>query len=486
MSSINSFTPLWGVWEIESTLGEGSFGKVYKAVREEFGRRYECAIKHISLPQNDAEVKQLLDEQMSNDISIASDYYRQIVEDIVNEIEIMHTLRGNTNIVAYEDHLILPKKSGIGYDIFIRMELLKELSERGKEGELTEGDVVKLGIDVCTALEVCAAKNLIHRDIKPQNIFINAEGHYKLGDFGISRQLEKTTGGLSKKGTYLYMAPEVYRGLEYGANVDIYSLGLLMYRLLNGNRLPFLPLPPAPVRYDDNEKALARRINGEEMPAPAFASEALAKIILNMCTYNRDDRHKTASEVKNELLSISSHEKTNAMFSELTAHEETVSLLSNAASMPIAQAVRPVQPQATINTPPQVSAANETNPYDTPQVRDLIGKNADYYIRKFHGIETKSKRVPWNWSAFLNGVFWLIYRKMHKVAVVSSVIWIAGVITFLVLAGLSVTISWRAVAELSVVLLFIVLTIGWPIVMGCIGTRLYKKHIDRKIGNSGR
>ena len=306
MSDISNFTPLWGVWEIESTIGEGNFGKVYKAVRHEFGRTYHCAIKHIPLPKSDAEVKQFLNEQLSDDKSIASDYYRDIVEDINNEIGIMHSLRGNTNVVAYEDHLIVPKSDGVGYDIFIRMELLTELSERVKQSAFTQVDVVKMGVDICTALEICAAKNLIHRDIKPQNIFINGEGNFKLGDFGVSRQLEKTTSGLSKKGTMQYMAPEVYKGQDYGANVDLYSLGLLMYRLLNGNRLPFLPLAPTPVRYDDSDKALAKRMQGQELPAPAFADESLTKIILKMCAYDRNERYRTATEAKAELIQSTS------------------------------------------------------------------------------------------------------------------------------------------------------------------------------------
>jgi len=308
MSDIRSFTPLWGEWEIEPisedrlAIGEGSFGKVYKGVREEFGRRYECAIKHISLPQSNDDVRQLLDEQLSDDLSVASDHYRQIIQDISNEIGIMDSLRGYTNIVAYMDHKIIPKAGGVGYDIFMRMELLTTLFEHVKRNAFT--DAVKLGIDICTALEVCAAKNLIHRDIKPQNIFINAEGHYKLGDFGISRQLEKTTGGLTTTGTYAYMAPEVYHHQEYGANVDIYSLGMVLYRLLNGNRLPFLPLEPSPLRYDDDEKALNKRMLGEDMPAPAFADDNLAKIILKMCAFDRNKRYKTATEVKNDLLQI--------------------------------------------------------------------------------------------------------------------------------------------------------------------------------------
>jgi len=138
---------------------------------------------------------------------------------------------------------------------------------------------------------------------------VSENGNYKLGDFGISRPLEKTTSGLSKKGTYSYMAPEVYKGDEYGASVDIYSLGLVMYRLLNGNRLPFLPLAPTPVRYDDNDKALARRMKGEDISAPAFADEALSAVILKMIAFDRSKRYKTALEAKAALLVLGTSDK---------------------------------------------------------------------------------------------------------------------------------------------------------------------------------
>ena len=304
MSGIKKFTPLWGIWEIEGLLGEGSFGKVYKAYREEFGKKYFCAIKHISIPKDDAELKQIMRESLSDDVTVASEYFQQIVEDITNEINIMYTLNGNTNIVAYQEHQIQQKANGIGYDIFIKMELLTEFSDMVQGNSITTHDIVNIGVDICTALEVCALKNLIHRDIKPQNIFVNEDGKYKLGDFGISRQLEKTMSGLSKKGTYSYMAPEVYKGEDYGANVDIYSLGMVMYRLVNGNRLPFLPLAPNPIRWDDNDEAMQKRMKGEKISAPSFADKDLSKIILKMCAFDREERYKTAGEVKKDLLQI--------------------------------------------------------------------------------------------------------------------------------------------------------------------------------------
>lgn len=123
-------------------------------------------------------------------------------------------------------------------------------------------------------------ESIIHRDIKPENIFVSDAGDFKLGDFGIARTVEKTMSGLSKKGTYSYMAPEVYRGGAYGFDVDIYSLGIVMYRLLNNNRIPFLP------------------------PAPVNAAGRLGEIVLKACAFDPKERHASPMQMRQELEAI--------------------------------------------------------------------------------------------------------------------------------------------------------------------------------------
>jgi len=185
----------------------------------------------------------------------AEQYFYSVVEDIVREFAIMAKLKGTANVVSYEDHMVIRHSDGIGWDILIRMELLNPLLPYAYKHPFSRRDIIRLGIDMCRALELCQKYNIIHRDIKPENIFVNDNGDFKLGDFGIARTVEKTMSGLSKKGTYNYMAPEVYRGNEYGFGVDIYSLGIVLYRLLNKNRLPFLPPAPGPITYHNRDCA---------------------------------------------------------------------------------------------------------------------------------------------------------------------------------------------------------------------------------------
>jgi len=299
MSDIHAYAPLWGSWHIESLIGEGSFGKVYKVRKEEFGKTYYSAVKIISIPQNEADLRHMRNEGL-DEVSVKS-YFQAFVSDILQEIDLMSQLRGNSNIVSFEDHKVIERTDGFGWDILIRMELLQSLSEKCMEQPMDEAEVIKLGIHICRALELCARTKTIHRDIKPDNIFVSAYGDYKLGDFGIARQIERTMTGLSKKGTYTYMAPEVFKGDEYGASVDFYSLGIVMYRLLNKNRTPFLPSFPAPIMPADRDASLQRRMKGEVLPAISGVSDSLNAIILRACAFDRTARFVTATEMREVL-----------------------------------------------------------------------------------------------------------------------------------------------------------------------------------------
>ena len=182
------------------------------------------------------------------------------------------------------------------------MELLNPFDSFVSNPEFSQKDVIRLGVDICTALENCEQNHVVHRDIKPDNIFISRFGEYKLGDFGIARKLEATQANLSRKGTLNYMAPEVYKSEEYGSNVDIYSLGMVLYTLLNNNRIAFLPPYPQPISYKDNEVALSRRLSGEPLTLPCNASASLGMAIIKACAYNPRERYQTATEFKNALI----------------------------------------------------------------------------------------------------------------------------------------------------------------------------------------
>lgn len=301
---VKQYEPIFGAWSISKLLGEGSFGKVYEIERKELNTTFRAALKYITIPSNQSEIKSLMADGM--DEKSVKVYLEQFVSDVVGEFVLMSKLKGNSNVVSYEDHQVIEHKESIGWDIIIRMELLTNLIDHITSSVLGVKDVIKLGIDICRALELCQRHNIIHRDIKPENIFISDNGDYKLGDFGIARQVEKTTSGLSKKGTYTYMAPEVYKGEAYGSSVDIYSLGIVMYRLLNKNRTPFLPDydKTKQITHNDRDQSLIKRMSGEKIPMPCGTDGRLAEIVLKACEYKPKDRYSSPTQMKEDLEAI--------------------------------------------------------------------------------------------------------------------------------------------------------------------------------------
>ena len=321
------YEPIDGKWLITKKLGNGAFGTVLEIARKNIPD-IKSALKIISIPQSSEELQRLKEENYDIDNQSITSFYSGLVDDCIKEFQLMSKLRGNSNIVSYEDHNVIEKQDGeFGWDIFIRMELLTPIVQYFTDNAPTQQDIIKLGIDICKALEVCGKYNIIHRDIKPSNIFVSDIGEFKLGDFGVARVLDKTNIGLSRKGTYTYMAPELYKGEKSSASVDIYSLGMVMYQLLNYNRDPFLPIPPEKFTFDQKEKSLIRRMRGENLPNPAQASKELSKIILKACSFNSYERYESAFEMRKALERLDENKnfRTEKVDVELT-EEKTISV----------------------------------------------------------------------------------------------------------------------------------------------------------------
>lgn len=304
---LRDMQPFWNSWYIDGVIGEGSYGSVYRVVREEFGQKYYSALKIISTPKNKSELKQALMEGMSE--KDAQEYFKSKAEEIYKEIIMMAKLKGKSSIVSYEDHQVVERKDGqIGYDILIRMELLKGLNDyvMGKSLEIPE--IVRMGKEVCQGLVLCQNNGIMHRDIKPDNIFITQDGEFKLGDFGIAKKMESLEHGFTIRGTYEYMAPEVYHGEEYDQRVDIYSLGIVLYMFLNKKKTPFLPTDTTKINHGMRQEALKQRFSGQQMEAPLLAGEELGYVIMKAIAYEPKDRYQNAREFLAALESITEKE----------------------------------------------------------------------------------------------------------------------------------------------------------------------------------
>ena len=303
----------WPGWTVGKYLGAGGYGKVYEIERTLSGVREQAALKVVSRPADDAEIEACYENGYDQASMKAS--YEEEIQRYVKEYELMKDLQGQTNIVSCDDFAVVPRKDGIGGQIFIRMELLTPLQKATmptKQSMLSESEVIRLGKDICKALMLCEARHIIHRDIKPENILISKFGDYKLGDFGVARVQDHTTNA-TKMGTHGYAAPEVEHGQKYGKEADIYSLGITLYWLLNNRRMPFLNADE-PVTAMKNQEALRRRYEGEKLPAPKNGSQKLKQIVLKACAYRPVDRYRSAQELYDALAELSGEQTDTASY----------------------------------------------------------------------------------------------------------------------------------------------------------------------------
>lgn len=159
----------------------------------------------------------------------------------------------------------------------------------------TNEEVLGISIQIANALEVAHSNNIVHRDIKPQNILVTKEGGIKVTDFGIARATTSNTITTDTMGSVHYFSPEQARGGYVDFKSDIYSLGIIMFEMVTG-KLPF---------DGDGVVQLAMKHINEPLPdmkkLNKNISNSLEKIILKATTKNPDNRYSSARELNNDL-----------------------------------------------------------------------------------------------------------------------------------------------------------------------------------------
>lgn len=232
---------MWGTGKLGKNLGYGSFGKVFE-LQEVNSNGTSDAVKLVTI-QYDAQKA----EKHGSKEEYLLDGLRGVLDEIRKMME-FRDLKNFVSIYGYETYPIRVNGELEGYDILIRMEKLQPLRAYIKQQKSAqtydETVLIRLGIDICTALieatQLISQKaqrkiEFIHRDIKPGNIFVSADGTFKLGDLGTAAMSEHTV--YTSVGTPSYMAPEMFTRGGYHANVDLYALGKTLEKLSEGMTL---------------------------------------------------------------------------------------------------------------------------------------------------------------------------------------------------------------------------------------------------------
>lgn len=290
-------------YTVQEVLGTGTFGTVYKVAKQNASGYYVRALKHITIP-SEKQYEGVLNS-MGGDCEKANNYFEKSLEGIVREIRVLNELSeaGATHIVKYYENQVDVIDNPRSYDVYILMEYLSTLDEHIKANGFTVKNVLELGLDILEGLMACHGNGVIHRDIKEDNIFYSDKGGYKIGDFGVARVLKHAETAGAVKGTPNYIAPEIITNkASYNESVDLYALGIVLYRLLNYNRNPFLPHYPNAYTSQDEEDAYAKRINGMLPEEPCFGGDTIGKVIIKAIS-DKNTRYQSAENFYNALQS---------------------------------------------------------------------------------------------------------------------------------------------------------------------------------------
>ena len=300
-SMISELEKKFDEWKIGEKVGHGSGGStiVYAIERKNLNFVEKDVLKVIPLLAENVGFSQM------NEISRAN-YETQKTElrgKAEEEVSLMNKLKTSNYIVTYQDFKFLDilDENATSFVLAIRMHTYESLSAIIQTKEISQADIVKIGIDICCALEACAQYGIIHRDIKPENIFFDGD-QYRLGDFGISRIIERGNLAHTNQGTPQFAAPEQFTNMMsaegYDSRVDIYSLGLSLYYLANGQKLPFKD------KLKGSDMYLKMRVTGAEIPPVDGIEPELNRIMLKACEHSADKRYQTPSEMKSDLKAL--------------------------------------------------------------------------------------------------------------------------------------------------------------------------------------
>ena len=257
-------------WKVVSTLSGTSGFPTFSVAKTEFDGTKDTAVLTF--------------------VSFEGENYSSANVDLINEeaafVKSVLKLRGVSNYIdAVVDNA--PAKSKIS--LYLLTTNAKSCVDLFGKKQLSDGEIVDFGLQISEILDKLEQNNILHGNLKPENVFVNPDGSYVLGGF---TAFEGTADEPS------FLAPEMQSGRQPDYTTDIYSLGLMMYAMSNGGKLPFEN------ENTDRDTATKKRLSLAPVPAPSNGNEKLKSVIVIACQPENKNRWKNAGNIKNALAAI--------------------------------------------------------------------------------------------------------------------------------------------------------------------------------------
>lgn len=233
------------------------------AMKENTDEKY--IVKIISVPESQVQLDALLLTGAYRDPAEAMDYFKAVADGIVQEVDTLSELARLEGFVPYEGTQIIPMEDGkLGYHIYMLSTYKRSLLRHMKKKPITHLEAVNLGLDLCAALAICRRAGYLYVNLKPSNVFLSKEKHYKIGDLGFVKLDSLAYTSLPGKYRSPYAPAEVQDDMKtLNETVDTYAVGMILYQIFNEGTLPGPTLEPK-----------------DPFPHPANADYELSAIIM--------------------------------------------------------------------------------------------------------------------------------------------------------------------------------------------------------------
>ena len=283
MTELNLISPMLDDFEVGGLISDHDGVRCYPAMRKNSDEKY--IVKVISVPASQTKLDALLLTGAYSSKEAALSYFEALANDIAAEKRILDDLAQLEGFVSYTDLQIVPKDDANGYDVYLLGEYRMTLERHIAKTPLTQLGAVNLGLDLCSALSVCRHSGYLCVDVKPSNIVLTGDKEFRIGDLGFIKLSSIQYASLPDMYRSAYTAPEVEDVFStLNDTIDIYAVGLVLYRVFNGGKLPF-----------EDKKEL--------LNPPLYADAEMTEIIMKACASDPAERWQDPAQMGQALVS---------------------------------------------------------------------------------------------------------------------------------------------------------------------------------------
>lgn len=310
--------------------------RILPAMEQEKQAKY--FVKIVSIPANQTQVDALLITGAYKDADAVNAYFADLADAVIQEASLLNRLSNSGGFDGYENMQVVPMDDGNGYDVYLLAPYRPSWKHFSQQKPITHLDGYNLALDICAALSVARRNGFIYANLRPDSITISSSGSYHIGDLGLLGLNYLQYSSLPTAYFSAYTAPEVsdaYSSLN--STLDVFALGMMLYEIFNGG-LPFDGGQASPVEY----------------PAPAYAEEEFAQIIMKAIAPAPNNRWQDPTQMGQAIVNVMQRNG-----------------VSDAPILPVIQVEEPQEGPAEVEVPEEVTDLQEdVTVFEEPKISE--------------------------------------------------------------------------------------------------------------------